>query len=408
MEDYAGNVRLVEKLLGIDVQKDFFDWIGEEISFVKLRPKDQARMEDVVVTIHSKDIELAKEGMGRIVKQIKRRSPVKFEVEAYKNFDIYILAQKGLFKLFFGKLFNKLEKPYFTYIEDFVVFSNSLEALKETVDDYLKGHTLSHNKEFMDFMGEFESKSNVSVFIQMPKLYENMQSFSTPDTKNSLSENKDIILGFNRIGFQLIAQDDMFKTILISDHNEDANMMEQFERFEQSATDDLMKEDFDSLGFKIVLQDSILQKNKPYRAYYADDNKTIKYEGKISDKQLNGLWRSYYENGKLKSAVNYKNGKVDGIAYFYYNDDKETLKAEVIYSNDVITGVYQEYYQNGAQKAKLIYEDGKLDGDAEYYYPSGRIKIKGEYKNDEKRGKWIFYNENGEVISKEKMKKKKN
>jgi antitoxin component YwqK of YwqJK toxin-antitoxin module len=408
MEDYAGNVKLVERLLGIDVQKDFFDWIGEEIGFVKLRPKDQSRMEDVVVTIHSNDIDQAKEGMGRIVKQIKRRSPVKFEIESYKNHDIFILAQKGLFKLFFGKLFNKLEKPYFTYIEDFVVFSNSLEALKQTVDDYMKGHTLSHQKEFMDFVSEFESKANVTMFVQMPKLYDNMQSFSTAETKKSLSENKDIIMSFNRIGFQLIAQDNMFKTLLISDHNEDASLVEQFERFEQSASDDLMKEDFDSLRFKIVLHDSILQKNRPYRAYYADENKTILFEGKVSNNQLNGLWRSYFENGNLKSSVTYKDGKVDGVAYFYYNDGKETPMAEVIFNQDVITGIYQEFFQNGAQKAKLNYEDGKLDGDAEFYYPTGRLKMKGEYKNDEKRGKWLFYNDNGEVMSKERMKKHKN
>jgi antitoxin component YwqK of YwqJK toxin-antitoxin module len=408
MEDYAGNVKLVEKLLGINVQKDFFDWIGEEIAFVKLRPKDQSRMEDVVVAIHANNIDKAKEGLDRITKHIKRRTPVKFEIEDYKNHQIYMLVEKGLFKLFFGKLFKKLEKPYFTYIEDYVVFSNSLDALKQIVDDYLKGHTLSHKKEFMDFMAEFDSRSNVTLFIQMPKLYDNLNAFSTADTKKTLVDNKDLIMGFNRIGFQLVSENDMFKTKIITDHNEDAGMNEQLERFEQSASDDLMKEDFDSLRFKIVLPDSILQKNKPYRAYFPEPSQTIMYEGKVSNNQANGLWRSFYDNGNLKSAINYKDGKVDGIAFFYYNDNHETPMAQVIFNQDVITGVYQEFFQNGAQKAKLNYKDGKLNGDAEFYYPTGRIKIKGEYKDDEKRGKWLFYNENGDVINKEKMKRKKN
>ncbi len=406
MEDYAGNVKMVEKLLGIDVQKDFFDWIGEEIALVKLRPDSSSRMEDVVVSIHANNITDAKAGLDRITKQIRRRSPLKFEVNNYKNFEIHVLERKGIFKLFFGKLFQKLEKPYFTFIEDFVVFSNSEVALKQIIDDYLTGHTLSHQKEFMEFKERFEEKANVTLFVQMPKMYPTLYTFSTDKTKKSVQENKDIILSFNRFGFQLVSSDDMFKTYLVSDHNVDAGFQDALEKFEKTASDDLMRDEFDSLRFKIVIPDSVPKPDRAYKAYYSD-NSTIRYEGKISNEAPNGLWRSYYENGKLKNSVTYNDGKVDGIAFFFYNDNNETKQAEVIYKDDVIQGVYQEFYQNGAQKATLNYEDGKLDGDAEFYYPSGRIKIKGQYKNNEKKGKWLFYSENGEIINKEKMKKNK-
>jgi len=406
MEDYAGNVKMVEKLLGIDVQKDFFDWIGEEIAFVKLRPDTSSRMEDVVVSIHTNSISDAKDGLARITKQIRKRSPLKFEVTNYKNFEISILERKGIFKLFFGKLFQKLEKPYFTFIEDFVVFSNSEAALMQIIDDYLKGHTLSHHKEFMDFKDMFEAKANVTLFIQMPKMYPTLYTFSTEETKKSVNENKDLILSFNRLGFQLVSSDDMFKTHLISDHNVEAAFQDALEKFEKNASDELLKEEFDSLRFKILLPDSVSKSDGAYKAYF-EDKTTVRYEGKISGGNPNGLWRTYYENGNLKNTVIYKDGKVDGIAYFFYNDNNETKQAEVLYKSDIIQGVYQEFYQNGAQKAKLNYEDGKLEGDAEFYYPTGRIKIEGKYKENEKKGKWIFYSENGEILNKEKMKKNK-
>jgi hypothetical protein len=360
-----------------------------------------------VVVIHTKNIDEAKEGLGRITKKIGRRTFVKFELEEYKNHQIGVLAQKGIFKLFFGKLFKRLEKPYFTYIEDYVVFSNSMEAIKEMIDDYLKGHTLSHKKEFMDFVAEFDNKSNISLFVQMPKLYENLYAFSNAETKKSMIENKDLILGFNRIGFQLVSQGDMFVTRLISDHNEDASLMDQLERFEETLTDDLMKEEFDSLRFKIVLPDSILQTNRAYRSYYANERQTVHFEGKIANNQLNGIWRSYYENGNLKSSVNYKDGKVDGIAFFYYNDNKETPSAEVVFVQDRVHGTYKEYFQNGVQKAMLTFEKGKLNGDSEFYYPTGKLKMSGKFKDDEKKGKWLFYDEKGELINKERMKRSK-
>ncbi|MBN1253283.1 MAG: DUF3352 domain-containing protein [Bacteroidales bacterium] len=404
MEDYSKNVNLIEKLLGINMQEDFFDWIGEEIAFVKLLPKNSARLEDVIVAVNAIDINNAKKGLNHITKQIRKRSPLKFDIINYKNFEINYLERKGFFKMFFGKLFEKLEKPYFTYIEDFVVFSNSLDALKEIIDDYLKGHTLSHKQSFMDFKDEFEQKSNITIFLQMPKLYSNIYTFSNDETKKSIKENKDLILSFNRIGFQLVSKGDLFKTIMIADYNEDAALYEELEKFEKKASDDLQKEQFDSLTFKIILEDSILKNDGPYRAYYAD-NKTIRFEGRITNHLLNNLWRSYYPSGNLKSSVNYKEGNVDGVAFFFYDDKNENKLAEINYENDLINGLYQEFYENGAQKANLNCEDGKLDGDAEFYYKTGSIKIKGKYKDNEKRGKWIFYDEKGNIINKERMKR---
>jgi len=403
MEDYDKNVKRLEKYLGISIEKDFFSWIGEEIALVKLRPKDNARMEDVVVAIHANDIENAKTGFGKITKQIKKRSPAKFKSFEYKNFEIKYLEIKGFFKLFLGKLFDKLEKPYITYIEDFMILSNSEETLKEIIDEYIKGHTLSHDEKFMDFKDDFDVKSNITAFLQMPKMYSNIYQFSNNDTKKSLKENRDLILSFNRLGFQLIAEGDLFKTILIADHDANAAMDDELEKFEKSTSDALKTEDFDSLRFKITLPDSILLTNGAYKEEYTE-NLSTKFEGKISDNQLNGVWRTYYKSGNLKSTVNYKNGKVNGEAFFFYDDNKETKMVELSYDEDIIEGVYLEFYENGAQKATLNYEEGLLHGDAEFYYKTGRTKIEGKYKKGKKKGKWYFYDKKGKLINKERMK----
>jgi len=403
MEDYENNVQQMEKLLGIDVEKDFFDWIGEEIALIKLRPQGKTRVEDVVVAIHANDIENAKNGFGKIASQIKKRSPAKFKSIEYKNFEIKYLEIKGFFKLFLGKLFNKLEKPYITYIEDFMILSNSEDALKEIIDEYIKGHTLSHNEKFMDFKDNFDVKSNLSMFIQMPKMYTNLYQFSNFDTKKSIKENKDLILSFNRIGFQLVAEGDLFKTVLMAEYDADAALNDELEKFEKKTSDELKTEDFDSLRFKIILPDSVLITDGPYRETH-EENQSIRFEGNISDNQLNGIWRTYYTSGNLKSSVNYKNGKVDGEAYFFYDDNKETKMVEVIYEEDIINGLYLEFYENGAQKVSLNYEEGVLNGDAEFYYKTGRTKIKGKYKKGRKKGKWYFFDEKGKLINKERMK----
>ena len=67
--------------------------------------------------------------MELIEKKVKRRTPVKIKTVNYKDFEINYVEMKGFFRLFFGKLFDKFEKPYYTYVDDYVVFSNKAASL---------------------------------------------------------------------------------------------------------------------------------------------------------------------------------------------------------------------------------------------------------------------------------------
>ena len=70
-----------------------------------------------------------------------------------------------------------------------------------------------------------------------------------------------------------------------------------------------------------------------------------------------------------------------------------------------------KYYEEGKLSYTNYYnEDGKLsyrnyhneDGyKFEFYYKNGKIRSKGEYKNGEKIGNWVEYNELGEIIKNE-------
>lgn len=403
--NYAKNVAKIERLLKINVEEDFFNWIGSEIVFSKMRPAANSREEDMVVAIHARDTLLAKKGLNNIITQIKRRTPVKFEAVDYKNFLINQLVVKGFFKMFLGNLFNKLETPYFTFIEDYVVFSNSHSALIDVIDHYIKGETLSNNDNFMKFLSDFDEKANITAFIQMPKLYSHLYYYSNKEKRKGITKNKEIILSFVNIGLQLQGDGRSFKTTLIAQHDPDAMFNDELEKFE-SAAEELFTNEFDSLLFKPDLNTELL-KDGPYKIKY-EDSSTIKYEGRIKDGLFDGLWRSYYENGKIKSAVNYKEGIAEGVAIFYYDNPSSTIKTEIKFVDDKIEGVYREFYENGARKATLNFKKGVADGDAEFFYKTGVIKIKGSYKNGEKSGKWRYYTEKGELFDKERLRKRQN
>jgi hypothetical protein len=405
MEDINTGIKKLERLLGISIHDDFFSWIGNEIALAKMRPGKTTRLEDVIVAFHTKDIDTAKAGLDNIMKKIKNRiRVVKFEPEDYKNFTIYYFEMPGFFKLFLGKMFKDLEKPFFTYVEDFVVFSNSPQTLKYFIDDYISGNTLDKNVEFVNFKDEFDVKSNVTLFIRTPQIYENLYYYSSPEDRKAVMENKEFILSFEKIGFQLVSEGDLFKTTLLAIHNPNAVTTDILEVIEKEVTEEMFRDEVESKMFKLVLPESSLETDKLYKEYYGT-TEIVKLEGQIYKNKPNGIWKSYYENGRIKSSVNYKDGLIEGEAFFYYDGDTKTMKAEAIFVQDNLEGIYTEYYDNGTQKANMNYEKGLAEGKAEFYYPNGKMKIEANFKEGTKDGRWVYYDEKGKEAGKEKWKK---
>lgn len=401
-KDIDKSLDLLKNVIKINIEEDFFSWIGNEIALFKIRPLSTlSKQEDAVLVIHANDIENAQKGMEHIIKQIRKWSPFKFKEFDYKNYKINYLKQKAFFKPFFGKMFEGIDEPYFTYIEDYVVFSNSQEVLMQIIDDYIDGRTLSKSDKFQDFFDNFSVKSNICTFIMMPKMYQTLYYFTPATDRSDLKENQELIMSFARVGFQLVSKGDMFTTTLIAEYDPDAYFEDLTEKIETEAQDDIFTEYIDTLGFKINLDENM--EDGKYIDYYGDSDK-IRIEGNVIDSKPDGLWRSYYEDENIESVVTYKNQMAEGVAYFYYDDVSNTLRAEVNFEEDKCVGTYREYYDNGARKANIMYENGLKDGDVEFYYRTGSIKIKGKYKDGKKHKKWTFYDDKGEQISIEKWK----
>ena len=399
-EEYRKNIKKLNKYLKIDLQKDLFDWIGQEITLVKLRKSDPQKPEAVVLIIAANDIEEAQKGWAHITQQIRKRTPFKFKTYKYKNFDIHYLHHKNFFKTIFGNLFKKIDKPFYTFIENYVVFSNSEKELKNFINDYITGQTLSHDNTFVNFHDKMDSKSNINILIQMPKLFDLIQNSLSSEGKKLFLEKKNLLLSMNLIGFQLISKDDIFKTLLLIDHDEKAIEKDRLEKLTLKTDNSIHHQFFEDLEFKIFFPDSMQITDGKHKLKYSKTN-TIKAEGTVKNQLPVGIWRTYYPSGNLQSVISYnEDGEVDGELFYYFDKKPLAKMAEMTFDDDILSGLYIEYWKNGAQKAKLKYKNGHLHGDAFYYNQAGQIKIKGKYKKSVKKGKWLFYDEKGNIINK--------
>ena len=129
-QDQQAALKKLERLLNINIQKNVFDWIGTEIAIAQYETDvligNKVRN---VMAIKASNINSAKENLAMIEKQIRKRTPIRFNDVVYNGYEIKYLEVKGLFKAFLGKLFSKIEKPYYTVLGDYVVLSDDPKTL---------------------------------------------------------------------------------------------------------------------------------------------------------------------------------------------------------------------------------------------------------------------------------------
>lgn len=107
--------------------------------------------------------------------------------------------------------------------------------------------------------------------------------------------------------------------------------------------------------------------------------------------------KEFYEDGTVKSAITYKNGKKNGVEHAYYPDGA-TLRYAKNYEHGKLHGLQQtyskdailiqeesytkgqldgrsRYYRDGLLYKVIEYNHGKLDGTYREFYPTGATKL---------------------------------
>jgi antitoxin component YwqK of YwqJK toxin-antitoxin module len=169
------------------------------------------------------------------------------------------------------------------------------------------------------------------------------------------------------------------------------------------------------------------------------------YEGVFKDNKPVGVFKRYYEDGKLQSVLTYDQSGKNANAVFYHPNGKkaaegvysaqkkeglwkyyspvtdEYLVSEDNYSADQRNGLSRKFYPSGAVAETLsfikgtkdgewiqYYDDGKLclkgfyvngrlDGAFIFCFPGGSTQLEGQYLSDIRAGKWKAYNQDGSL-----------
>lgn len=326
-DSYMASRKKMESLFGISMEENFLSWMSGEFALSQSEPGLLGHEPELILAIRAKNMDDARRNMEFIEKKIKRRTPVRIKTVNYKDFEINYVEMKGFFRLFFGGLFDKFEKPYYTYVDDYVVFSNHASSLLSFVEDYEQKNLLKNNPGFKNALGYLNSASTVFLYMDVPKFYTQLRPMVNATTWSEIQSDKEILYSFPYWTMQIIGDGHSASMQYVMDYVP-YKPEESAPEADADEADEQMNEDAESeKELMSELQRFYVEKfqGNILREFYPEG--ALKSEAEVKEGRRHGRYREYYENGNLKLRGKYARNQPKGT-WKYYTEEGEFERKE--------------------------------------------------------------------------------
>lgn len=337
--EYTKTLNKLERKLKISLEENFLDWMDGEIVLLQTQPSNLGRSNEFAAIIKAKNDRLHRENMAYVARQIEKNMPVKVREVQYGEYTISYISFPGLLKTLFGKMLSRIEKPYYTFIDEFIIFSNHPQTLKNIIDDYTAGNTLQQSLEYYNFFGHFDKQSSAYAYFDIPVLFGNIRQFVDAETWQSLNKNKPYIISFPRLGAQIDRKDNLLHFLVRSQFNAHTEEYD-IERFDANALLQLFEDEGGEIETPVP---------DPYKGW--DDPDIIIHD--LDAKEV----IKHYESGGIRFEASLKNGILHGSYREFYESGEERVRGR--YRDDRRDGKWRLYDEDGNLIEEKLFSDGK-------------------------------------------------
>ena len=329
-DSYSSNIKRIESFFGISLQDNLLGWMSGEFVISQLEPGLLGREPERILIIRAKKIRDAKKNMEILERAINKRSPLRIKSVTYRDYEINYVEIKDFFRPFFGRMMDKFETPYYTYLDDYVVFSDKSASLLSFIEDYEQKNLLENDPGFKQALSGTDNNSTIFAYIDMNRFFPQLQPLLGTESWNTIKSEKDILYSFPQWTFQIIGDNNNAFMHLTAQYNppqedkiispEEALLLE-----EENETAEGEEDNTENLSEKALMNE--LKKfyvekfqGNILREFYPDG--ALMSETEIKEGLRNGRHREYFESGKLKLRGRYINNRPKGIWKYYTEEGK--------------------------------------------------------------------------------------
>lgn len=199
-----------------DFEKYFLPWIGQEVTLFIEDPTDDENdfVKDKLVFIQSIDTALTWKLLQQYAHQFGE-----LDEQAYQNFMITQIAANNPLKALFGEDLDPLQNPYYTIIDNYIVFANARTTLEGWIKSFNTRQMILDLPEYHAFFEQAKNKSNIYALLNTPNSAKFLQHLVRPQLHDYLNTSFQKFRNIYPVGVQFYGFKEHFLVNLSTAYN---------------------------------------------------------------------------------------------------------------------------------------------------------------------------------------------
>ncbi|RLD61517.1 MAG: hypothetical protein DRJ01_07750 [Bacteroidetes bacterium] len=308
---YEKKIKQINDAYKIDLQNIFTSFFDNEIAVVYTDNVDLNN--NVFFVVKTKSKSKAKEELFKILTRYSQKKNISvsdltfnYKIDDEKSYKIYETPVKNLPEKLFGNIFSSSQAGYFTFIDNFLIFGNSVNALKKYIYSIVLNKTINNDSNYNQFEDFLSSKSNFYFYTNISRSVPLYNKYVNNNLKKSLQKNLNTIQKFYALGIQSSSSSNMIYN----------NVFLKYSPVLKKAANTIWESRLDTIiDFKpkIVVNHrtnakEIFVQDLKNTIYLINSSGRILWKQNINEKIISDVYQiDFYKNNKLQYLFNTKN-----------------------------------------------------------------------------------------------------
>jgi WD40 repeat protein len=207
------NLSGFKNLSGLNIDEAFEEMIGDEYGYAAMQ---SGRTSAPFFFMQLKSQSLAEQQFREWITDWAPKNGktpeelmMDYKIDNNNTITVYKLPVGGIPAMVFGPGFKSPGNDYFTFINNYLVFANSFNSLKEFIYQVVLGNTLASGTSYSSLGENISSRSNFYLFAKPSSIMESSDELLSEPVKKFIRKSKESISKFNAFSIQYSAADDL-------------------------------------------------------------------------------------------------------------------------------------------------------------------------------------------------------
>ncbi len=263
-----------------------------------------------------------------------------YEIDSESRHPIYKNKAASIIPYLLELYCKHVPSKYYTYIDNYIVFSDTEKSLHSFIYHNVLNKTLNENDHYRNFTENFSYKDNIFIYCKPSELSSIFETQSNFSILNPNKEQKKTLNEFYGLGIQIANNNELFYTNISFQHN--PMQSKEPQTIWQSGLDSTVNKKPTLVLNHYTKEKEILVQDNANKLYLISNSGRVLWKKQIEEPILSEIHQiDYYRNNKLQYLFNTAN-KI----YLLDRNGNNVDKYPILLANQATNGLALFDYDN--------------------------------------------------------------